>query len=131
MKWPQIVALAALCSAFFLVALRFAPDQPEISTDSFLFLGFEPDKTAGYPMLLALVGWFDNQLSTLSAIQLLILCISTLLFSLAVYRMTGYFLCAIVVVALMLGNYEVVKYSFRVLTEALFISLLAFLLASV
>src|SRR5262249_19075557 len=108
-----------------------APDHPEISPDSFLFLRFEPDKTAGYPMFLALVGWFDNQLSTLSAIQLLILCISTLFFSVAVHRMTGHFLCAIVVVALMLGNYEVVKYSFRVLTEVLFISLLALLLASV
>lgn len=131
MKWPQIVALAALCSAFFLVALRFAPDHPEISPDSFLFLGFKPDKTAGYPIFLASVGWFDNQLSTLSVIQLLILCVSTLFFSLALYRMTGYFLCAIVVVALMLGNYEVVKYSFRVLTEVLFISLLALSLASV
>jgi hypothetical protein len=129
MKWPQIIALAALC-AVFLVELAFAPGQPEISPDSFLFLAFEPDKTAGYPMFLALVGWFDNQLSTLSAIQLLILCISTLFFSVALYRMTGYFFCAIVVVVLMLGNYEVVKYSFRVLSEALFISLLALVLAS-
>jgi hypothetical protein len=63
MKWPQIVALAALCSAFFLVELRFAPHHPEISPDSFLFLAFKPDKTAGYPMFLALVGWFDNELS--------------------------------------------------------------------
>jgi hypothetical protein len=131
MKWAQVVALAALCSGFFLLALTFAPYQPEISPDSFLFLGFEPDKTAGYPMFLALVGWFDGQLSILSVIQLLILCSSTLFFSVAVYRMTGYFLCAIAVVALMLGNYEVVKYSFRVLSEALFISLLALLLASV
>jgi hypothetical protein len=131
MKWPQIVVLAVSCSGFFLLALTFAPDQPEISPDSFLFLRFEPDKTAGYPIFLALVGWFDGRLSTLSAIQLLILCSSTLFFSVAVYRMTGYFLCAIVVVALMLGNYEVVKYSFRVLSEALFISLLALLLTSV
>jgi hypothetical protein len=131
MKWAKIVALAALCSGFFFLALMSAPHQPEISSDSIGFMRFDPDKTAGYPMFLSLVAWFDGQLSILSAIQLLIVCSSTLFFSVAVYRMTGRLLCAIVIVVLMLGNYEVVKYSFRVLSEALFISLLALLLASV
>lgn len=124
-KKCRIAALVAGCSAFFVLALMLAPLKPEIQPDSIGYLQFAPDRTAGYPMFLALVGWFGGQLWILSPIQLLILCSATLFLSIAVNRLTDSLLCAAVAAALMLGNIEVVKYCFRVMTEALFISLIA------
>jgi len=110
---------------FFAFAMAFAPEKPFMSSDSLSFIEFQSERTAGYPTLLKVIGMFDDQLHTLPLIQLLIFCSATLLLSMGMGCLTGSFWCAIAVLVLMFGNYEVVKYSFWVLSDGPFISFLA------
>lgn len=119
----QTATLAAVCAVFFLAALAVLPHTPEIQPDSIGYLQFAPDRTAGYPMFLALIGLVDARLSILPLVQLSIFCASLLFFSIAVNRITHCFVCSLATIALIFGNYEVVKYCSRAMTETLFISL--------
>jgi hypothetical protein len=96
-----------------------------MSVDSLGFIEFESDRTAGYPMLLNVIGMFDDQLHTLPLIQLFIFCSAALLFAMGMGCLTESFWCAFALLVLMFGNYEVVKYSFWVLSDGPFISFLA------
>ncbi len=122
---------ALACAAFFLAFLPLLPSQPETTQDSAGFLQFAADRTAAYPMFLALIGRLPGALSVLPVVQLAVLCGSTLLFSIAVDRLTGSLVCAVAALLLILGHYEVVKYCVRVMSDALFISLLAALLGCI
>jgi hypothetical protein len=85
----QTAALVAVCLSFFLLAQMFAPDRPYISNDSVDYMGFAARRPAAYPIFLSLIGRLDGQLSMLSIIQLFVLCVSALFFSVAVNRLTG------------------------------------------
>jgi hypothetical protein len=119
-----------ICVAFFGLALMFAPEKPLISGDSPSYIEFWSQRTAGYPIFLNIVGLFDSQLRTLPLLQLLILCGATLLFSLGMRCLTQSYWSATAVVLLLLGNVEVLKYSFWILSDGLFISSLAAILGA-
>jgi hypothetical protein len=119
-----------ICVAFFALAVMFAPEKPLISGDSPSYIEFWSQRTAGYPIFLKIVGLFDSQLRTLPLLQLLILCGATLLFSLGMRCLTQIHWSATAVVLLLLGNVEVLKYSFWILSDGLFISLLAAMLGA-
>jgi hypothetical protein len=121
----QYAFLTVGCLAFFAIALTFAPEKPLMGGDSLGYIEFESERTAGYPMILKAIGVFDGQLHSLPFVQLLTFCAATLLFSMGMGCLTRSFWCAIAVLVLMLGNYEVVKYSFWVLSDGPFISFLA------
>ena len=124
------VALFSGCLAFFLLGERFAPENPLLGGDSLRYIDFHSEFTAGYPMFLKAVGLFDNKLRTLPAVQLFIFCGAAFLFSMGIGRLTGRLWCSIAVLILLLGNYEVAKYSFWVLSDGPFISLLAAMLGT-
>jgi hypothetical protein len=126
----QNAFLAIVCAVFFALAVMFVPEKPLIGGDSLSYIEFWSQRTAGYPLFLKTVGFFDPQLHTLPAVQLFILCCATLLLSLGIGCVTKRFSCAIAVILLIFGNYEVVKYSFWVLSDGLFISLLAAVLGA-
>jgi hypothetical protein len=121
----QYVFLTVICLMFFAFAMAFAPEKPFLFNDSNSFIDFESDRTAGYPVILNVIGMFDAQLHTLPLIQLFIFCSATLLFAIGMDCLTGSFWCAVAVLVLMFGNYEVVKYSFWVMSDGPFISFLA------
>jgi hypothetical protein len=121
----EIAALAILCLLIFVFALSLAPKEPLIGGNSIQFMDFYPERTAGYPIFLNVVRLFDSNLHTLPILQLVILCSSTFLFSIGVARVTGRFYCAVAAIVFLLGNYDVVKYCFWVLSDGPFISLLA------
>jgi hypothetical protein len=110
----QQTVLVVACAAFFVIALMFTPDKPLLGGDSMGYINFYSARTAGYPIFLKAVALLDSQLRALVPVQLFLFCSATLLFSMGVGRLTGRLWCAITVLVLMLGNYEVVKYGFWV-----------------
>src|SRR5690349_10470042 len=116
------LVLTVTCLTFFSFVMTFAPEKPFLSSDSPSFIDFASDRTAGYPILLSLIRIFDDQLHALSPIQLFMFCSASLLFSMGMGSLTRSIWCAVAVLALMFGNYEVVKYSFWVLSDGPFIS---------
>jgi hypothetical protein len=127
-KQRAIVAIS--CIVFFAAAIVLMPGQPLTGNDSPSYLEFWSQRTAGYPMFLKAVALFDKQLRFLPLVQLLMLCGATFVFSRGLGSVTGRLWCAIAAVLLLLGNYEVVKFSFWVLSDGLFISLLTALLGT-
>jgi hypothetical protein len=126
----QNAFLAIVCAVFFALTVMFVPEKPLMGGDSPSYIEFWSQRTAGYPLFLKTVGFFDPQLHTLPAVQLFILCCAALLLSLGIGCVTKRFSCAIAVIFLIFGNYEIVKYSFWVLSDGPFISLLAAVLGA-
>jgi hypothetical protein len=125
------VALGVLCLAFFFIAYHHAPPEPFISGDSPGYIDFSSQRTAGYPVFLRFISWADGGLAIASPLQLAMLCAGTALFAIGLCHLLGSFWSGLLGIVLVLGNYEIVKYSFWILTDGPFISLTLAMLGSV
>lgn len=102
-----------------------------LQPDSVSYLTFSPERTIGYPLFLMLVGVGSDDLVPLLIAQsgLLLGALAVLAYQLG--RVCNDRLAAVIAYALMAGNASLLGYAGSMLTEALFVTLLALHLAAV
>jgi hypothetical protein len=120
----QYILFAVVCVILFAIADHFAPPTPFFGGDTPGYIDFISQRTAGYPILIKAITWADGGLGILPVVQLSMMCGAAALFSMGIYCLTRSIWSSILTIVLVLGNYEVVKYSYWVLSDGPFISLL-------
>lgn len=108
--------------------LRPAPAEL-MQVDSRDYLNFSATRTAGYPLFLRLVEHLPGGLDNLPWLQLAFYGAASLLLCSAFRRLSGSRIAASLVLLLLLGNPQVTRLSFMIMTESLFLSCLMLLLA--
>jgi hypothetical protein len=122
---------AAACATVLVqtVVLLHPPAVALMQPDSAGYLGFAADRTAGYPVFLRLVERLPGGLDNLPLLQCALYGLGAVALSNAFKRLSGSFVAALLLLALLLGNPQITRLSFMVMTEPLFLALLMALLA--
>jgi hypothetical protein len=123
----RATALLTTLAVGFLL-LRPAP-AALMQGDSQSYLGFAATRTAGYPLLLRLVEHLPGGLLDLPYLQLGLYGLAAWYFACAFRRLTGSNLAGVLLLVLLLGNGQVTRFSFMIMTESTFLSCLMLLLA--
>jgi hypothetical protein len=118
--------VTALVVAFQL--LRPAPAEL-MQNDSQTYLDFSATRTAGYPLFLRLVEHLPRGLDAVPWIQLGVYGLAAVLLAGAFRRLAKSNLAGGLLLVLLLGNGEVTRLSFMIMTESLFLACLMLLLA--
>ena len=113
----------------------YAPDVPLITADSQGYLEFAPSRTGGYPFFLALLKPIVRDPHDYALAQLSLYALSILILSWQLLLTTNSLVVALVAELALLGNhdpalYDINRYHFAILTESIFLSISALLLAS-
>ena len=124
-------ALALLAALAVAVPLLRPAPAALIQQDSAGYLAFDAARTAGYPLLLRLVEQLPGGLDALPGLQLAAYGAAALCLALAFRRLAGSRIAAGLLLLVLLGNPQVTRLSFMVMTEAPFLACLALVLALV
>ena len=112
----------------------YAPDVPLITPDSEGYLEFAPSRTGGYPFFLALLKPVVRDLHDYAIAQRSLYAIAILILCWQLLATTNSLIVALVAELALLGNrdlslYDINKFHFTILTESIFLSTSALLLA--
>jgi len=112
----------------------YAPDVPLITPDSEGYLEFAPSRTGGYPFFLAVLKPVIRDLHDYALAQRSLYALSILILCWQLLATTNSLVVALVAEIALLGNrdlslYDINKYHFTILTESIFLSASALLLA--
>jgi hypothetical protein len=120
-----MVVMTALGVLFWL--WRSAPAEL-MQADSQSYLDFSPIRTAGYPLFLRLVDHLPGGLHSLPWLQLGFYGVAALLLASSFRRLSGSNTAGGLLLVLLLGNGQVIRLSFMIMTESLFLSCFMLLL---
>ncbi len=120
---------AWLLTALFVLVQLVRPAPADLmQVDSPDYLNFAPTRTAGYPLFLRLVEHLPGGLRGLPLLQLGLYALAAVFLCGSFRRISGSKFAAAVLLALLLGNRQVTRLSFMIMTESLFLSCLMLLL---
>lgn len=122
-------AAALAAAAFVWFELRLPAPAELMQADSRTYLDFAAIRTAGYPLFLRLVEQLPGGLQLVPAIQLGLYGFAAWLLALAFRHLTESRLAGVLLLALLLGNAQVTRLSFMIMTESLFLTCLMLVLA--
>ncbi len=117
-----------LTAVFVLVQLLRPLPASLIQTDSPAYLNFASTRTAGYPLFLRVVEHLPGGLHSLPLLQLAIYGLAALFLCGSFRRLSGSKFATAMLLALLLGNGQVTRLSFMIMTELIFLSCLMLLL---
>ncbi|MBV8777904.1 MAG: hypothetical protein JO258_11980, partial [Alphaproteobacteria bacterium] len=123
-------AMALAAALAVAVQLVPAPQIDLMQRDSQGYLDFSPTRTAGYPLFLRAVEHLPGGLAALPLLQLSLYGLAALLLAAEFRRLTQSKLAGGALLVLLLGNTQVTRLSFMIMTEALFLAFLMLLLAA-
>ncbi|MFO0895570.1 MAG: hypothetical protein U0574_11535 [Phycisphaerales bacterium] len=126
--WVALVGLLAI--SWNVESLRLYPSWINVDWDTASYLGWSPERTAGYPAFLWLAGGGGGQLRWLLAVQLNLQLASFALLGLAVDRALRTRVAGLALMVLLATSPRLMAFPFSVLTESLFVSLLCMMLAA-
>lgn len=121
-----ILALTALAFVLYLVV---PPAFPFMQTDSGSYIRFEPMRTAGYPLFLATIQAVAGNLKAIIPVQLFAMVGSAGYLAIELRRLTGSTLMGVLALIFIATNLFIYRYAFTVMSEALFFSGVAILIA--
>ena len=118
-----------LLTALFVLARLLRPAPAELmQVDSPDYLSFAPTRTAGYPLFLRLVERLPDGLHGLPLLQFGLYGLAALFLCSSFRRLSYSKFASTLLLALLLGNGQVTRLSFMIMTESLFLSCLILLL---
>lgn len=124
------VAMAAFAALAVAAQLLWPPPVALMQADSQGYLDFAPVRTVGYPLFLRMVvEHLPGGLAALPALQLGLYALAALLLATSFQRLTHSNVAGGTLLVLLLGNTQVTRLAFMVMTEPLFLSCLMLLLA--
>lgn len=120
---------ALLVTAVFVLFQLLQPSPAALmQIDSPDYLNFAPTRTAGYPLFLRLVEHLLGGLHGLPLLQLGLYGFAAVFLCGSFRRLSGSKISAAILLVLLLGNGQVTRLSFMIMTESLFLSCLLLLL---
>jgi hypothetical protein len=124
--------IVALIGIALMGGLTIVATPPPIMTpDSPTYLNWSVIRTPGYPFFLSVIRMIDPELGHLPYVQMGLLIISCAFFAQAAVRLGGPWWIWLLMGAGILGNPFIWRYSWEILTESLFITLLMVFLGCV
>ncbi len=118
-----------LLSTIFAVVQLLRPAPAKLlQVDSPSYLAFAPTRTGGYPLFLHMVETLPGGLHDLPAIQLGLCALAATFLCVSFRRLLGCRTTAALLLVLLLGNPQVTRLSFMIMTESMFLSCLMVLI---
>jgi len=119
--WCFTAVVAALAVSWNLEAARLYPRWINIDWDTASYLGWSPERTLGYPLLLELIALPTGDLRWLLHVQLNAMLAAFACLSLAVDRLLRARVIGLAVFVMLATSPRLMSFPFNVLTEAFFV----------
>jgi len=126
----RAAAVAAPVAIFLAVYSVFPPDVPLITPDSDSYLNFTGIRSGGYPFFLAILKPLAHAPSNYAVAQLVFYAFAVLILAWQLLASFRSLLFCLLTELLLLGNWEVNRYHFVILTESVLLSTSALFLAA-